>query len=45
MMHGGVVNVPHELRSAEVGLADDCLPAEGRSSARKEMRGHPNKWP
>ncbi|MGA2255446.1 MAG: hypothetical protein ABSG53_12345 [Thermoguttaceae bacterium] len=28
LMPSGVFNVPHELRSAEVGLADECLPAE-----------------
>ena len=27
-MHCGVFNVPHELRFAKVGPADDCLPAE-----------------
>ncbi len=29
LMHSGVFNVPHELRSAEVGLADACLPRGG----------------
>ena len=34
LMHSGVFNVLHELRSADVGLADDRMPAEiGHSSA------------
>jgi hypothetical protein len=32
-MHGGVFKVPHELRFAEVGLADECLPAKEGTDA------------
>ncbi|MGA2259060.1 MAG: hypothetical protein ABSG53_30685, partial [Thermoguttaceae bacterium] len=28
LMHSGVFNMPRELRSAEAGLADECLRAE-----------------
>jgi hypothetical protein len=45
-MHSGVFNVPHELRSAEVGVAESAFAAVvGHSSARKEMRRHPHEWP
>ena len=33
LIHSGVFNVPRLLRSAKVGLADDCLPAaEGHAN-------------
>jgi hypothetical protein len=41
-MHSGVFNAPRLFRSTEVGLADECLPAEVRhAAAGKEMRCNP----
>ena len=42
-MHSGVFNVPHEFRSVEVGLADECLPVEeGHSAAAKQIATFPS---
>jgi hypothetical protein len=42
--HSGVFNLLRELRSVDVGLADECLrAAAGHTSARKETPSSPRR--
>jgi len=43
LMHSGVFDVPRLFRSTEVGLADECLPAEeGHTPRAIAVRGLAN---